>query len=303
MLRLFFGLSDAHMYAFLKEKLFLIIKKLYLFKFYQQPPQLFIMKNALKSIFNISPRKKFRAKLRIAFIVLAAVSTYFISYLFEEQEYCWAIIPFSLILLISIAEFVVADIITDRKYPRKTEMILDRLEAKIADCENHMRHIIDGIINQLNTNKKDDISGTFHLKVDLYYDTFLDDTETALVQLIKYSGSLGGRKWRFTPATKGIIGKCLRTQQEEQVNFQDEKEFEKGMVRDFGFTDTELKKVTRSGRSYYAHPVIYKTQIVGVLYLFSTEPNIFPNSIPDIGLITSSSNSIASYLKGANIIG
>jgi hypothetical protein len=88
------------------------------------------MKNPLKSILNISPRKRFRTKIRIGFIVSAALLTYWISYLFEEHKYGCAVIPFSLILLISLAEFVVADILTDRRYPKEQKLFLINLKQE-----------------------------------------------------------------------------------------------------------------------------------------------------------------------------
>ena len=248
-----------------------------------------------------SRRKRYRMRFRFGAIMVATVSTFFASIYFEEQLYNWALIPMTVLLIVSVSEFVFADIITDRKYPKRTGDILERLERCLHDFEKHITDSINDVIQNLDVTDKTKVTGTFHLEVEKYTDGSSDDTESALVQIVKYTSRLGGRQWRLRSITKGIIGRCLRLQTEDYANFADQNEFNERMIKEFGFTRGELAKITENGRSYYAHPVFSGKKVIGVLYLFSTETNIFPKAIKP-GDINCCCKSIAGFLNGANII-
>ncbi|MGH9428923.1 MAG: GAF domain-containing protein, partial [Terriglobia bacterium] len=144
------------------------------------------------------------------------------------------------------------------------------------------------------------VSGALHLIVELY--TSPDDaSEHALVQVTEYSGRLGGKRWRFTLSTKGVIGRCLRTQKPEWVNFGSLAEYEERMVTEFGFTPKEVQEHTQQARSYWAEPVVARGQMVGVMYLFSTELQVFPCAAEKSSL-EGAAREIAAFLEGARLV-
>lgn len=248
-----------------------------------------------------SRRKRFRMFFRLTTILIATIATWGASILFEERLYGWALVVMIIIFFVSIIEFIVADIVTEYKFPKQTVNILEKLESRLHDYDQHISTAISEVIKKMEGVKQEIISGTFHLEIDKYLDNDTDETENALVQVTKYTGGIGGKAWRVTPVTKGVVGRCMRTQMADHVNFVDQSEFEARMVKDFGFTKNEITKITKDGRSYYAHPVFANSKAVGVLYLFSTEPNVFPKAI-DVNEIQSCSNSIVGFLKGARIL-
>lgn len=73
------------------------------------------------------------------------------------------------------------------------------------------------------------------------------------------------------------------------------------MVKEFGFSPDEVAKHTREARSYWAEPVYSQNRLVGVIYLFSTDVQVFPLAV-DRTALQSSANEIAAYLKGAGIV-
>ena len=125
--------------------------------------------------------------------------------------------------------------------------------------------------------------------------------QTGLVQLTDYYGRRGGPPWRITSCYKGIIGRCIRTSKPEVVNFNSQTDFEEKMVKEFGFNKEDMKTVSKDGRSYYAYPIEFKEEVIGVLYLFSTEYQVFPRAI-DITKIRAVSKDIALLLNTARIV-
>ncbi len=249
---------------------------------------------------DMPTRKKFRLRLRAVFLVTGVSAAFISSVLLQEKEYSWAILPASFVLLASFAEFVLADILTESRYPARTVRILDKLEANVRRFHGRIRDSIGKAIQSLRACDKTKVSGTLHLKVELYPPSG-DESEPALVQVTDYSGSLGGRPWRFTGASKGLIGRCLRTERAEWVNFATEAEYEERMTREFGFLPAEVAKHTRDARSYWAQPVFSKGRLVGVIFLFSTEVQVFPLAV-DPAVLESTANEIAAYLEGADMI-
>ena len=49
------------------------------------------------------------------------------------------------------------------------------------------------------------------------------------------------------------------------------------MVEQFGFSREEAERHTTAARSYMAVPIRSAGDVVGVMYFFSTEPQIFPH--------------------------
>jgi hypothetical protein len=101
-------------------------------------------------------------------------------------------------------------------------------------------------------------------------------TRYGLLQLTDYVGPHGGRKGRITILEKGVVGRCARTGKTECVSFQDAAEYHRRMVEEFGFTRDETKLHTTLGRSYIAQPLMLGSTVIGVLFFFSSEPQVFP---------------------------
>lgn len=248
----------------------------------------------------VPKRRRLRLGLRALFLILGLIGAYATSVLVQEKCYWWGGLTTGLVILTAIAEFVLADILTDRIYPVRTQAVLERLENDLRGYHDRIRGAIERCIQSLAACNHTAVSGTFHLKVDLY-SPYNDEAEQALVQVVDYSGNLGGRKWRFNPMTKGLIGRCARTQQPECVNFATEDEYCQRMVTEFGFTQDEVRKHTKEARSYWAQPVFDAHTFVGVIFLFSTEQQVFPRAASDVSL-NAAANEISAYLEGARIV-
>jgi len=249
---------------------------------------------------ELPARKRFRLILRAIFITVGVVGAFVTSALLENKAFTWAIVPASFVLLASMAEFVLADVLTERRYPASTEGLLQRLEANLRGVHDPLLDSISGAIQSLRACDIRRVSGTFHLKVELYSQDG-DEAEPALVQVTDYSGRLGGKRWRFTSATKGVVGRCLRTGCPEWVNFASSSEYEHCMVREFGFSPSEVATHTRDARSYWAQPVFSRSQLVGVMYLFSTEIQVFPHAA-DPAILEAAARQIAACLESAGIV-
>lgn len=200
----------------------------------------------------------------------------------------------------SVGEFVVSDILTDRRYPPRTAAALARFEDKIRVVNDEIMGCVRKAIRSLRGCNTGQVSGTFHLAVDFYPDPD-GAPERGLVQVTDYSGSLGGRRWRVHSARKGVIGRCLRTGTPEWANFATADESSGRMVREFGYWGTEAANVTPEGRSYLAYPVFSRGQVVGVLYLFSAEPQVFPHAL-DGAALDEIANQISAVLRAAEVI-
>lgn len=249
---------------------------------------------------GLPQRKLFRGTLRVVFIVIGVFAAYFASICFEEGQYRTAIYPTAIIVLVSILEFVLADIITEARYPVRTATILERLNRNLAEVHGQIRDRMAEGIAAMHGCDQSCISATLHLVVEIY--SALDDQPvSALLQVTDYTGTLGGRRWRITDAKKGLIGRCLRTQRPQFVNFASACEYTERMVADFGFSPSEVETHTKEARSYWAQPVFLHGQMIAVLYLFSIEPQAFPHAL-DVNAITLTANQIAGILEVSGIV-
>jgi len=222
-------------------------------------------------------RQTFRLSLRTLSLLMIVVSTYLMSYYFHERLYYQAIWPTVLFLLGSALDLVISDILTKNKYPKLTEKKLKAIEKYGSGVETAIHTKLEELKKNLRGCNRDEVSATVHLVVQFY--TPLEDiAEDGLVQLVGYAGRRGGKALRITPSCKGIIGRCLRSERSESVNFSTLADYEERMVREFGFSKVETQEKTTEARSYYATPIRISNQIIGVLYLFSTEPYAFPKS-------------------------
>jgi hypothetical protein len=232
---------------------------------------------------------------------VGAIAAYAASVLFGESLYYWAIIPTGLILVAAIIEFVFGDVLTEQRYPTRTEALLNNYETKIKNVHNQLLMQLNSAIQSLDGCDKDKLNATLHLLVELF--SPLDSqSQNAFVQITSYTGQLGGTRWRFADVSKGIIGRCYRTRKAEYVNFSSQEEYNERMVREFGYSIDEMKRHTMIARSYWAQPLFSSDQFLGVMYLFSTEPQVFPMAA-DTHRIEDIAANIVGILEAGTIVG
>jgi hypothetical protein len=183
------------------------------------------------------------------------------------------------VLLAAVVEFVFADVLADSSFPFDTERKLALMEKRIGEnvIEVITRRLL-GIISDLGGCDISLLSATVHIVAELT-STADQRVRKGLLQLTDYVGPEGGKKGRVTLMTQGIKGRCARTASIEIVRFADEKEYLSAMVRSFGFTVEEAERHTKTGRSYLAAPLLRGNVVLGVLYLFTSEPQVFPRAL------------------------
>jgi GAF domain-containing protein len=127
-------------------------------------------------------------------------------------------------------------------------------------------------------------------------------TAAGLVQISEYTrAGLGGRRWRVLRETQGIVGRCARVGTMVCANFRTDSEYRKRMVYEFGFTRDEADRHTTAARSYLAFPVESSNDLVGVMYFFSTEPQVFPQAA-DKAVLDRNARVIAGLLRVSEIL-
>ncbi|WP_244930834.1 GAF domain-containing protein [Nocardioides sp. W7] len=227
---------------------------------------------------DLPRRQRYRVYARFVAILAGALGAYAFSVLVQENEYLWAVIPAVVLALATVAEFAVTDLLLDKRFPPESAALLDRLQQKLTTTNIH-----DAIVDSLNNCVRgfrgcdpSKISSTLHLRVDVLPDSD-SGAVPSLIQVSAYTRkSLGGRRWRVLNPAVGLVGRCLRLNDIVWVNFRDRSEYDHRMVSEFGFSSDEVQRHTTSARSYLASPLRDEKQIVGVLYFFSTEPQVFP---------------------------
>ena len=250
---------------------------------------------------DISLRQKYRTGARLLIILLATLALYFFSVLIQEKKYRQSFVWAALLGLLSIAEFVVADLVLDKRFPPHSARFLERLQRKLGSTSIHQEimNSLESCVAGFKGCDRSKISSTVHFRVDINYD---EGTLPALIQLSDYTRSgLGGRRWRVIQATKGLVGRCLRQEQLVWVNFRSEEEYRVRMVEEFGFTKDEVDDHTTTARSYLAVPLLNARETVGVLYFFSTEPQVFPHAASEHDL-RSKAEVITGFLRAAEIL-
>jgi hypothetical protein len=255
------------------------------------------------SIRESPSRKRYRIYSRLLIIFGLAVAGYFFAVLMQQSRFLWALLPGIFVLGLSVLEFAIVDVLIDARFPPESQAFLDRLEdrAEQTDINNSIREVLSLQIGRLKGCNQERISAAVHLRVDVLSD-FESGAVPGLIQLTDYtSHQLGGRKYRVLSPTKGIVGQCFRVGEAVWVNFRDLREYRERMVRDFGFTKDETEKHTKTGRSYYAYPLADGARQVGVLYLFSIDPQVFPVAVRGTE-ISDAATSIIQLLKTAEIL-
>jgi len=252
---------------------------------------------------GIPRRQRYRVYARVGTILAAAAAAYIFSVLVQERHYLWALIPALVLAVASIAEFVVTDLLLDKRFPPESAALLERLQQKLITTPIH-----DEIVSALNSCvggfhgcDPSKISSTLHLRVDVLSEA---DSEVvpSLVQVARYTRpSLGGPRWRILNPAVGLVGRCLRLNDLVSVNFRDRSEYDHRMVAEFGFAPEDVKRHTTTARSYLASPLRDGGRVVGVLYFFSTEPQVFPIAA-DQGQLTRASEEVLRLLRVAEIL-
>lgn len=218
-----------------------------------------------------------RIFIRLLCVLGAAVGAYFSSVAFEEKKYGCAAWWFFLIFASAVVELVFGDILVERRFPAKTARRLAVFDEKLGDrARDTIVHEISEVINGLKCCDTSLVRGTLHLLVDV---TPADGIRPVfeLFQVTDYVNGKGLRG-RFTTIDQGIIGRCARTGVREIVNFSSVNEYEQRMVREFGFSKREMESHSKASRSYLAEPLHHGSELIGVLYFDSTEPQVFPHA-------------------------
>lgn len=246
-----------------------------------------------------SPRKRLKTVIRVFAIVMAFAGVYFAAIYIQKGDYELGLKYSLLVLFASILEFIISDFLSEKYYPARTRRLLDALELKVARVKDPLKHKLKETMEHLRGCDKSKVNAVVHLKVNVF-SSIDDEIESALVQVTDYYGSSSRPPWRINSCYKGIIGRCLRTGEPEYVNFANVEEYKDRMVKEFGFTESEAKCRTNEARSYYAHPITRNSQLIGVLFLYSTDLQVFPNSI-EKGKIDSISKDVAMLLETVGI--
>lgn len=254
-------------------------------------------------LFVFPSGSQMRIMLRIVAIVVAVAAGYGFTLLMEEKKYAWAIIPALCILFASVLEFVIGDIFVENKYPSETQRRLKRLENQIGTATlQEISSQLQGTIEQLSPCDKTAVSATVHLLVEISPPPYRTRAR-ALLQLVNYVGSesKGTGKGRVITLDQGVIGRCVRTGKRAVVNFLSLNEYRRRMVAEFGFTDLEARQHSGRGRSYVAEPLLNENTIVGVLYLYSHETQVFPLAA-ESGLLKNVAGQIVSLLRPLGVL-
>lgn len=233
------------------------------------------MRSLLK---GIPQRNRYRVYARLGAIFAAAVAAYVFTVLVQERQYLWALMPAFLLAVATIAEFAVTDLILDKRFPAESAALLDRLQQKLATTPINSEIVaaLSSCVRGFRGCDPSKISSTLHLRVDVLSEV---DSQIvpSLIQVAAYTRpSLGGPRWRVLNPAVGLVGRCLRLDDLVWVNFRDRAEYDHRMVAEFGFAPNEVERHTTSARSYLAYPLRDGGRLVGVLYFFSTEPQVFP---------------------------
>ena len=260
-------------------------------------------KRAMKLLDGIPARRRYRVIARLIMLVLAAFAGYAFALLMQEGDYGWSALPAAILGLLSIGEFIVADLVIDARFPRETSDLLERLETKLSTTATHAEILgaLQRCVGSFRGCDTTRISSTVHLRVEVLSG---DERPSSpgLIQISDYTRvGLGGRRWRVLDPAKGIVGRCLRRDAMVSVNFSDEDEYQYRMIEEFGFTRNEVERHTRSARSYLAVPMVDHDETVGVLYFFSTEPQTFPLAA-SVEALEGATATIAGLLRAAEIL-
>ena len=250
---------------------------------------------------RIRTRRQFRMTFRGLAVFLVAATGYAVAVLLALSAIWWSVIPFLVLLAASIAEFALGDYFADRSYPIETEQKLEWLEQKLgARAIRSIEEKLKRIVASFEACDTSRVSGTVHILTPLPPSPEAPIRQ-GLLQLTDYVGQFGGRKGRVLPIERGVIGRCARTGKTEVANFASLEEYRRRMVEEFGFSSAQISEYTTIARSYIAEPLVFESNIIGVLYFFSSEPQVFPHSASNSNLAASALD-LVDLLKAAAMV-
>lgn len=217
--------------------------------------------------------------LRGIFLIGGLIAAFVVSVLLMNEQITTAAYVYLVVVGAAFIEFVFGDMLSQRSFPFDTERKRSLMEERLGkDTIKKITERLQEVMSGFSACDTSMISATVHVFVELS-PTADQPVRKGLLQLTDYVGPYGGTRGRITTINQGIIGRCARTGKLETVDFADEDEYSELMVRDFGFTKEQTEGHTKTGRSYLAAPLLNQNNVVGVLYFFSTEPQVFPRSV------------------------
>jgi len=107
-----------------------------------------------------------------------------------------------------------------------------------------------------------------------------------------------GRTYRVA---QGIIGKAYRQKGPQVENFASDTDYRRRMVKEYGYTEQEMRKRTADRRSYLCYPIVRDDcdEVIALLYFDSDTPGTFSLDGEDklVDIIRCALNSIKANLK------
>lgn len=229
-------------------------------------------------LIGIRTHKAFRLTIRAIALLVGLCVGFYVSVQLEEGSFQRGGFFFLIVIATALLEFVLGDVFADQSFPldteRKISLMEERLGSKVISLiSSRLRQTINEFIGCDSAS----VSATVHVIAEV---NVVSDSQTryGLLQLTNYVGPEGGRKGRVTLINQGIIGRCARTEKMETADFADIVEYQNSMVREFGFTKEEAKRHTTTARSYLAYPLKSDGALIGVIYFFTAEPQVFPKA-------------------------
>jgi len=250
---------------------------------------------------HIKTRRQFRLTVRALAVIVAATSAFGVGVFVEFHWFRRATAAFVVGLTATLVELILGDYLAEHTYPFETEKKLEILEHRLGEAAvRAITEKLRRIIASFAACDTRQISGTVHILVELS-GSAEDKVRYGLLQLTDYVGPHGGSKGRITTMEKGIVGRCARTAKTEYVNFADVHVYRKRMVEEFGFSRAETERHTTFAKSYIAEPLMLGPNVIGVLYFFSSEAQVFPHAAREADL-TSKAQDLVDLLKIVSIV-
>jgi hypothetical protein len=238
------------------------------------------------SLLHIRTYRSFRLTIRAGALVAGLYAALRMSEMVQQNRFPAAGLVLLGVLAAGFVEFIAGDVLADRSFPLDTERKLVLMEKRLgAETINNISERLQEMIRLFQACDQSQIRGAVHVFVPLIA-TADQRVRRGLLQLTDYVGGTetSRGKGRITLVNQGIIGRCARTGKMETVGFADESDYREAMVREFGFTVKEAEKHTKTARSYLAYPLNREGEVVGVLYFFSNEPQVFPRAADEAQL-------------------